>query len=127
MHISISPNLQLADNSGDGSPIEVDLLLGANYYWQLTTGEVRRGDDGPVAVGTKLGWVLSGPAPMADHSLLTTHTLRVASHEEESLNDTLCSFWELESLGISESGPSVHQEFEENISFKDGQHTVSYT
>ena len=118
-------NLQLADNSGDGSPIEVDLLLGANYYWQLTTGEVRRGDDGPVAVGTKLGWVLSGPAPMADHSLLTTtHTLRVASHEEESLNDTLRSFWELESLGISESCPSVHQEFEENISFKDGRYEV---
>jgi len=118
-------NLQLADNSEDGSPIEVDLLLGSDYYWQLTTGEVRRGNDGPVAVGTKLGWVLSGPAPVADHSFLTTtHTLRVDSHEEENLNDTLRAFWELESLGISASSPSVHQEFEDNISFKDGRYEV---
>ena len=49
-------DLHLADHS-DGSPIEVDLLIGSDYYWQLTTGEVRRGNDGPVAVGTKLGWV----------------------------------------------------------------------
>ena len=118
-------NLELADNSEDGSSIEVDILIGSDYYWQLTTGEVRRGNDGPVAVGTKLGWVLSGPVPVADHSLFTTtHTLRVTSHEEETLNDTLRSFWELESLGISASCPSVHQEFEEKISFKDGRYEV---
>ena len=46
------------------------------------------------------------------------------SHEEETLNDTLRSIWELESLGISASCPSVHQEFEENISFKDGRYEV---
>ena len=118
-------DLHLADHS-DGSPIEVDLLIGSDYYWQLTTGEVRRGkNDGPVAVGTKLGWVLSGPAPVADHSLLTsTHILRIDSREEENLNSTLRAFWELESLGISSTGPSVHQEFKENISFKDGRYEV---
>ena len=116
--------LELADSSDGNTPLEIDLLIGSDYYWQLTTGRVSRGDDGPVAVETKLGWVLSGPVPTADCSLLTTHALRIDSHEEQSLNETLRSFWELESLGISGTCQSVHEEFEENISFKDGCYEV---
>jgi len=36
------------------------MLVGSDYYWQLTTGEVIRGEGGPIAINTKLGWVLSG-------------------------------------------------------------------
>ena len=90
----------------------------------MATGQVSRGDDGPIAVETKLGWVLSGPAPIADYSLLTTHSLRIDTYKEESLNKTLRTFWELESLGISVSCKSVHQEFEENILLKDGRYEV---
>jgi len=115
--------LELADTSDGNAPIEVDLLIGSDYYRQLATGRVSRGDDGPVAVETKLGWVLSGPATAADCCLLTTHALRIDSREEESLNDTLHAFWELESLGISES-LSVHQEFRESTSSKDGRYEV---
>ena len=77
---------------------------------------------------TKLGWVLSGPAPEAEAtcSLLTTHThsLRVDSQEVSKLDDALRVFWELESLEISGSSQSVHQEFEDSISFKDGHYEV---
>jgi len=119
-------DLKLADSFNGNSAHEVDLLIGADYYWELATGRVSRGQDGPIAVETKLGWVLSGPVPDAEAScsFLTTHVLRVDSHDEVSLNDTLRAFWELESLGISESDRTVHQEFEENISFKDGRYEV---
>ena len=55
-------NLQLADSTDGSAAVEVDLLIGSDYYWELATGRVSRGEDGPVAVETKLGWVLSGPA-----------------------------------------------------------------
>jgi hypothetical protein len=120
-------DLRLADSSDGKTAMEVDLLIGSDYYWKLTTGRVSRGEDGPIAVETKLGWVLSGPVPIAEQSvsLVTTHTLRVDAHEESNLDDTLRAFWELESLGISRSDQSIHQEFEESISFKDGRYEVS--
>ena len=40
----------------------IDVLIGSDYYWQLVSGRVVRGDDGPVALHTNLGWVLTGPA-----------------------------------------------------------------
>ena len=32
-----------------------DVLIGADHYWDLMTGETIRGDKGPVAVYTHLG------------------------------------------------------------------------
>ena len=55
-------NLKFADSSDGNSALEVDLLIGSDHYWELATGKVSRGRDGPIAVETKLGWVLSGPA-----------------------------------------------------------------
>ena len=119
-------NLKFADSSDGNSALEVDLLIGSDHYWELATGKVSRGRDGPIAVETKLGWVLSGLAPSVESScsFLTTHTLRVSSCEDSSLDATLHAFWELESLGISNSNVSVHQKFQENILFKDGHYEV---
>ena len=52
--------LDLADYSDRSSCLEVD-LIGSDFYWELVTGGVRRGSKGPIAIHTKLGWVLSGP------------------------------------------------------------------
>ncbi|MBA4719445.1 MAG: hypothetical protein HRO68_10275 [Nitrosopumilus sp.] len=104
--------LKLADDVSDESAaMEVNLLIGSDYYWELTTGRVKRGESGPVAMETKLGWVLSGPVPGMKQdqlavSLVSTHTLKVDTNDvstESNLNDTLRAFWELESLGITAS------------------------
>lgn len=99
--------LDLADYSDGQDSLQIDVLIGADYYWELVTGHTSRCDSGPVAVHTRLGWVLSGPIPKMKRSkcsttLLTTHTLHVgtALNETETLNETLHSFWELESLGV---------------------------
>ena len=115
--------------------MEVDVLIGSDHYWELATGEVRRGDSGPVAIKTRLGWVLSGMMPASSQhqpssaslSLISTHTLRIDGLPEttKSLDDTLRSFWELESLGIKNPERSVQEEFSENIHFKDGRYEVS--
>ena len=123
--------LELAD-PGSNIPLEVDVLIGSDYYWELTTGEIRRGTTGPVAIRTKLGWVLSGPSPSIHMeipvvSLITAHTLTIGTESisNSELNNRLHSFWELESLGIEKDNKSLHDTFKENILFKDGRYEVS--
>ena len=41
--------------------MDVDLLIGSDFYWNFLAGEIRRGEVGSVAMKTKVGWVLSGP------------------------------------------------------------------
>ena len=49
--------LKLADSSGGHSLLNVDLLIGADSYWQVVTGQIKQGElCGPVAIKTHLGW-----------------------------------------------------------------------
>jgi len=106
------------------------MLIGSDYYWEFMTGETVRGRDGPVAVNTTLGWVLSGPAETTGQrkstvSLVTTHTLRADGITTQELDNTLQSFWELESLGIQEPSNSVSDQFASTIHMKGGRYEVS--
>ena len=53
--------LDLADQSDGEGSLQVDMLIGSDYYWDLVTGSICKIEGGPTAVHTKLGWVLSGP------------------------------------------------------------------
>ena len=74
-------DLDLADLSNSSSCAAVDILIGSDLYWDLVTGESRRGTSGPVAIKTVFGWVLSGPVkcgpPDESSTCLVTHILRV--------------------------------------------------
>ena len=66
-------DLKLADSGQNKS--KTDLLIGADFYWSVVDGAVKRVDDvGPVALGWKLGWLMSGPVTKHKSSCLTTHT-----------------------------------------------------
>ena len=108
--------LEFADELGNGQEPHVDILVGSDHYWDLITGRVWRGSDGPVAIDTKLGWVLSGPISIPGHTdallNLMTHTLLANSQlsEEQTLNETMRSFWELESFGIPNTDQSLYDD-----------------
>ena len=75
-HIS---GLDLANDSLDETR-EIDVLIGSDFYWEFVTGEVVRGIEGPVAINTMLGWMLSGPTDLTRPQgtiahFVTTHTL----------------------------------------------------
>ena len=53
--------LRIADYCAEGETLNVDILVSSDYYWTLGTGHTIRGTQGPTALRTKLGWVLSGP------------------------------------------------------------------
>ena len=122
-------DLHLADLSSDET-LEVDMLIGSDFYWDFVTGRTIRGRSGPVAVETTLGWVLSGPAGSSGQgssvSLMTTHTLHVEGITNTELHATLRSFWELESLGIqSPKSDPVSEQFRSTIQMKGGRYEVS--
>ena len=56
-------NLKLADNF-PRKAATVDLLVGADQYYKLVQGSIKRGRPGtPIATKSRLGWLLSGPVP----------------------------------------------------------------
>ena len=46
--------LRLADYCNEGETLDIDILVGSDYYWNLVTGHTIRGAQGPTAVHTKL-------------------------------------------------------------------------
>lgn len=124
--------LDLADTSDGHSRMEVDVLVGGDHYWDLVTGQTVRGEGGPVAIQTNVGWMLSGPVKPTEHltstvGLVATHVLRVDSqpHSTRELDDTLQSFWKLESLGICTPERSVCDDFVSSVQFKEGRYEVA--
>ena len=127
-------HLNLADCHEGHTEVKVDMLIGLDHYWKIATGEVMRGERGPTAISTHLGWVLSGPTHCLDSctsavNVITSHTLKIDSQEVQSQTDegmdvTLQQFWDLESLGVKGDDRGTLENFDENIIFKDGRYQV---
>ena len=70
-----------------------------------------------------------GPIPRTGRqTTLVTHTLHVECApqlNEPSLEERLKSFWDLESLGITQPDRTVIDEFQDSIRFVDGRYEVS--
>ncbi|XP_003368369.1 conserved hypothetical protein, partial [Trichinella spiralis] len=62
-----------------------------SYFRFLGRQVIRDGDDDPVAVGTRLGWVTCGPASLSRERKYSVHCIRT----EDRLNAALRKFWEL--------------------------------
>lgn len=110
----------------------IGLKIGSDLYWGLLTGKTRHGKGGPVAVDTKLGWVLSGPVGTCmqgqAETTLMTHTLKVESllrPAVQALDERLQTFWNLESLGIVGHDCSVLDDFRDKVRFVEGRYEVS--
>ncbi|KAL5475335.1 hypothetical protein EMCRGX_G025132 [Ephydatia muelleri] len=50
--------LNLAEDSSASESLDISVLIGADHYWKLATGRVRRGKTGPTAIETVLGWLM---------------------------------------------------------------------
>ncbi|XP_040066221.1 uncharacterized protein LOC120839888 [Ixodes scapularis] len=82
----------------------IEILVGADHYWNMVSGEVRKIHGSLVALKTDFGWTLQGPVPQVS-SVLSCTTVAVlntgVAKPTLSLSNELRAFWELESLGIS--------------------------
>lgn len=91
--INIPDNIQLADPNFY-SPSEIEILIGADKFWELLNDGLIRLSSGPYLQNTKLGWLISG-------SLLhvkTSRINRVQCNYSQGLDKQLRQFWELEEI-----------------------------
>lgn len=121
--------LELADQLVDTSD-SIDILVGSGFCWQIVTGETIRGEEGPVAVSSELGWLLSGPVSGTTNNDTGTVSNLIISRESDNvfaenptdkLVNTLKSFWETENESIQEM---VEEQFLNKLNFNGSQYEV---
>ena len=126
IHYDYLQDLVLAPQ-GDQSAVKIDILIGADHYWDIVQDRIVRGS-GPTAVQSKLGYLLSGPIQSSSDvsSCLVIGAFKCAvstPQSDEDLNSSIQQFWSLESIGINEpeqENSDFLSEYCHSISFKHG-------
>ncbi|XP_011884091.1 PREDICTED: uncharacterized protein LOC105571233 [Vollenhovia emeryi] len=88
--MGIPPHLKLADPSFN-TPGRIDLLVGAEWFWDLLCVGQKKLENNLVMQKTKLGWVVGGPMAAPAPQRVECYLSKVASIEKQ-----LIRFWELE-------------------------------
>ena len=74
-------NIELADWNTDNKSLAIDILVGANFYWDIVLEGFMKGKSGPVALDTKVGYFFSGPTENSHqdecNSVMLTHVMKV--------------------------------------------------
>nr|XP_047123002.1 uncharacterized protein LOC105849194 [Hydra vulgaris] len=93
-------NIPIADDLKDGK--EIDILIGANYYWNFVTGQLIRTNQSLTAVNTILGWTLNGNVKSINSASVNIASVLHTSSEPILVNSddlgSLGKFWELEDI-----------------------------
>ena len=127
-----------SDVCTDGERLEVDILIGSDYLWCFQRGRTIRGEpNDPVAVETKLGWVLSGPLRgERDRVIANVNFVKCSKMEErqefqraeglDSLEQSVKKLWDLETVGVQDKGTDVHEALKDEISFNGERYIVGF-
>lgn len=105
------PNyVQLADPSFN-TPSEVDLLIGADKFWELLNADKIRLPSGPYLQDTKLGWLISG--------VIYTKNSNIQNHIQcnftQEIDANLRKFWEVEDIPYKEKVITEDEKYCENL------------
>ena len=114
-------NLFISDFTDDPT-MEVDILVGGDFYWSFMTGNIIKGPvpNSPTALQTTIGWVLSGqnstPAGEDTQSMITV-SLNTSTFEEN-----MKAFWEVEESPTPVD--DVMKSFKSDIQFNGKRYVV---
>ena len=125
-------------DSPDNRHRNIDVLIGSDFYWSIILDGIRQGEKGPVAVNSKLGWILSGPSCVTSSGNETVSNLIVTEGEPE-LSEVVANnrlhlalikrFWDTEAIGIEgelkTKDITLDPEFLKNIQYRNSHYEVS--
>lgn len=90
--LNLPENIQICDRNSN-TPSKVDILLGANIFWDLLRPQqIKLGSGKTIIHNTVLGWIISGPLPCNKQN---QNSICNFVTNAEIQND-LKSFWEIE-------------------------------
>ena len=86
-------NVKLAHPPTPRSDGDITVLIGSDYYWQFVEDHVIRGN-GPTAVSSKLGYLLSGPCYNNNTEMTTPtfHVMAQPTHLDDMLTNKILGF-----------------------------------
>ncbi|XP_072936546.1 uncharacterized protein [Epargyreus clarus] len=131
-NLNIPSNICLADPTFY-TPGEVDVLIGADLFWDLLGSQkIKLGHGSPILCQTSLGWIISGPVTSSHISQTPSYircnfTKAVVSSGTNGIDDIrsdLTRFWQLEEINCNSSLYSseeklCEQHFVDNTSRRD--------
>jgi len=106
--------LHLAHPVTRSNSFKISLLIGADHYWDFI-GDYTIHGNGPTAVSSKLGYLLSGPISTVNPGNTTNLVCIVTSHKHKEKD--LQNLWSVESICIAPSTLlSSEEQFFQNYS-----------
>jgi hypothetical protein len=109
LKLPLLKNLLLAHPGSTNSIFSIDILIGADFYWDIVGDQVVRGP-GPTAVQSKIGYLISGR--------LNNSNMHISVEEKFDV----ARFWQLETIGIQpdlESIQTTQSYQEKSVEFRD--------
>lgn len=108
--LNIPTHIQLADpNFHESQP--VDMLIGADHFWDILEEGRLRLSSGPFLQNTKLGWVVSGPFYHGNR-LSQAVTCNCSTLDTQAIDKQVRLFWELEELPSDRNSGGYRSESE---------------
>ncbi|XP_057310540.1 uncharacterized protein LOC130648504 [Hydractinia symbiolongicarpus] len=118
---TLLPNICLADNNASDKK-QIDVLIGANYYWNFVTGQIIKTENALTAVQTILGWTLNGNVRVSSSTVNVANVL--LSHKGHELStDNLKKFWQVEDINEVDTTFTIGK-FSEKIDFDGERYSV---
>ncbi|XP_054706547.1 uncharacterized protein LOC129216358 [Uloborus diversus] len=117
-------NLTLADFPESKEPITI--LIGADYYYNVVTGNIKHLSKTLVAVETIFGWCLQGKKSENNFSLMMNVVV-----ENSAISEQIQKFWDLETSGLIDSKQDadpteseIMRQFESQVKYENKRYTV---
>ncbi|XP_054716905.1 uncharacterized protein LOC129226328 [Uloborus diversus] len=117
-------NLTLADFPESKEPITI--LIGAYYYYNVVTGNIKHLSKTLVAVETIFGWCLQGKKSENNFSLMMNVVV-----ENSAISEQIQKFWDFETSGLIDSKQDadpteneIMRQFESQIKYENKRYTV---
>ncbi|KAM7303336.1 uncharacterized protein ISCGN_013297, partial [Ixodes scapularis] len=124
-------NCSIGDLSNDEGPTTIDLLIGSEHFWELTTGRSRKLEGRLRAAESVFGWSVQGPVEGATEEFPCYQITAINAEVFESTTDILKKFWTLETIGVNDfenndlGNDPVMNNFEETVTQVNGPYKVA--
>ena len=126
--LSYLQHLSLAHPVTNDENFDISVLIGADFYWHFIQDTVVRGD-GPTAVESTLGYLLSGPLPLPQS--VSTSCVQISSLSCITEDTDYNTFWKVESMGTTTTQNSDAEFLRNYLNTKvtkqmDGSYTLKF-
>ncbi len=121
--------LDLAHHSTNNDAFDIEILIGADFYWTFVGDDAPIRGEGPTAIRSRLGYLVSGPLQtvrVERHNQINSLNVTILEEEE----DAISRLWTLESVAVyphTEKAKEVDHYAKNCIEYRDGAYVARFS